>query len=863
MRHIIESQSHFFQSVPDRVRKFRKWIWAAFFILLVSIAPGVMKFELDLTDEFFFGKDDPVKVAFDQFRQEFGSDESIYVVYRAKDGDVFSPTSLTALSGLQEDLLNYRLNLKAEDISPLDHIVDITSLINVSYLESSDDALVSRQFIGNRLPTTPLESNVYRELAQDHPDYPLLYVSKDSTYGGMIIQTDFKTRLVIDEDSQNAAPDFLDDFETGEESFDDIYDDIDVTDDESHFINENTSQQKINFESVDMQDYSDVTGAIRAILEKKEYTNALEYYLVGAPPMNAYIWDNMMQQINLVMILTLVITLAMLWVLFRSFAAVVWPVVIITAASILTIAVFGWFGLKMNMMVNVTILLILVVGVADSVHILSGYLYFRNKGKEHREALNATYEKSGVAVFLTSVTTAVGMLVLLIVPIVPIQRFAMSASLGVFLAFLFTVFLLPLMLDLWAPKIKARKEGEEAKEEGIHLIQVMLQKVERWSHINPSFNIIVFSLIGVIFLFGVTKIEVDSNFVNIFGKDSIIYESTTLVDEKMGGTQNLEIMIDMGERDALKHPAVLNAMDELQNHLETEVENVVIARSLVNIVKDSNRSLNGGRDAFYVIPQDPHVLQQTLFLFNNANPSDRRKVVSDDYQKAHISVNFVNMGSKHYTAIVEDIEAEMKRIFDPLKATYPDMDVSATGGLTIILKMVDYLSWSQIQGFGVALLVISAILFFLFDSWRIGLIALFPNVFPLVIVFGAMGYLKIPLDVDTLIVAPLMIGIVVDDTIHFLTHYREEVLKHGDKHLAISKTFREVGQAIVFTSLVLSAAFLTFLLIDHEGMKNFGLLSAVAITTALIAELFLLPALLLKYNVTFKQRASDKEVTST
>ncbi|HFE37811.1 MAG TPA: hypothetical protein ENK06_05255, partial [Gammaproteobacteria bacterium] len=521
------------------------------------------------------------------------------------------------------------------------------------------------------------------------------------------------------------------------------------------------------------------------------------------------------------------------------------------AASVITIAIFGWLGLKMNMMVNVTILLILVVGVADSVHILSGYLYFRNQGKPHKAAIESTYEKSGVAVFLTSLTTAIGMLVLLVVPLVPIQRFAISASLGVLLAFIFTVFLLPLMLDLWAPKLKKPKGKVASKDEGIHIIQWLLQKVEHYSHINPNYNIIVFSLLGLIFLFGVTKIQVDSNFVNIFGDGSTIETATSLVDEKMGGTQNLEIMIDMGRSEALKQPQVLNVMNELQNYLTTEVENVVIVRSLVNIVKDSNKSLNGGRESAYVIPQDPAVLEQTLFLFNNANPVDRRKVVSDNYQKAHITVNFLNMGSMHYTAIVADIEKKMAQLFAPLKKDYPQMQVNATGGLTIILKMVDYLSWSQIQGFAIALLAISGILFFIFDSWRIGLIALFPNVFPLVIVFGTMGYFGIPLDVDTLIVAPLMIGIVVDDTIHFLTHYREEIIKHNDKYLAISKAFREVGQAIVFTSIILSASFLTFLLLEHQGMKHFGLLAAVAIMTALLAELFLLPALLLKYNVTF------------
>jgi len=858
MKKLFEAQSQFFQQVPDTVLKYRKWIWGLFIVLVIAIAPGAGKFQLDLSDEFFFEDDDPVKLAFDRFREEFGGDESFYIVYRAIDGDVFSKNSLTALRNLQEELLNYRLELEAGEESPLDHIVDITSLINVSYLEASHDALISRQFVGDRIPLTQAQTEDYRQQAMKHPDYPLLYVSEDSKYGGIVIRTDFKTRFK-EEHSDDLDTKIVDDFAMDE--FD--YEAFDVADIDLSSINlsvENSNPK--TFEPVEIEDYSYVNAAIRAIIDKPEYASVLEYYAVGTPPLNAYVWDNLIQQINAVMTLTLLITLIMLWLLFRSFAAVVWPVVIIVAASVVTVAVFGWLGLKMNMMINVTVLLILVVGVADSVHILSGYLYFRNLGKKHRQALNAAYEKSGVAVFLTSITTAIGMLALLVVPIIPVQRFALSAALGVMLAFLFTVFILPLMLDLWAPKIKSKKDNKEQQETGIHFIQVLLQKVEHFSHLKPNINIIAFSFIAVFFLFGITKIEVDSNFVNIFGEDSIIKQSTTLVDEKMGGTQSLEIMINMGSDNALKQPDVLNAMDKLQTYLETEVEHVVITRSLVNIVKDSNKSLNGGLAEAYSIPQDPAILQQTLFLFNNANPEDRRKVVSDNYQKAHITVNFINMGSMHYTAIVDKIETKTAEIFAPLKTSYPAMDVSATGGLTIMLKMIDYLSWSQIQGFGVALLVISFILFFLFGSWQIGLIALFPNLSPLVVVFGSMGYLKIPLDVDTLIVAPLMIGIVVDDTIHFLTHYREEVIKHGDKHLAINKAFREVGQAIVFTTIILSSAFLTFLLLDHQGMKNFGLLSAVAIITALIAELFLLPSLLIKFNVSFQSRRIDKDQAS-
>ncbi|MDH5378191.1 MAG: MMPL family transporter, partial [Gammaproteobacteria bacterium] len=262
----------------------------------------------------------------------------------------------------------------------------------------------------------------------------------------------------------------------------------------------------------------------------------------------------------------------------------------------------------------------------------------------------------------------------------------------------------------------------------------------------------------------------------------------------------------------------------------------------------SNKSLNGGREDYYRIPDEPRVVDQTLFLFNNANPKDRRLVVSDDYRKAHITASFTNVGSKRYVEVFEVIEPVVEEIFGPLRNTYPEMKITTTGGMTLFSKLLDLLSWSQIKGFGIALALISIVLLLVFSSIKMGLVAIYPNLFPLVVMFGLMGYLGIPLDVDTLIVAPLMIGIVVDDTIHFMNHYRAEIMKHGDVSKAIQVAFREVGQAITFTSLILALSFMAMIGLDHQGLKNFGILSSLTIITALIAELFLLPALLSKTN---------------
>ena len=878
MQFLFQWFMNLFQQIPDWTLRHRFKVWIGFILIVLAILPGVTRFQLNLSEEFFFQDNDPVKKAFERFRLQFGGDEAIYLVYEAKDGDIFSTRSLSALRSLQEEILNYRLQLEPGTSSALDHIVDVTSLINISYLNASEDSLTSSQFIGDRIPTTPAEIEAYRQKALAHPDYPLLYVSNDSRYGSILIRTDFKTELIdLNEETpvpaQSQDADLgtgLDDLTLEYEEYDDFAE-LDVSSFDTSALEDTAASENYRFETVDVQEYSDVMAALKTYLDKPEYTQHLTILATGNPPLNAFIWDNFVPQINFFMMITLLIVMGALFILFRSFSAVLWPTLIIILCSALTIAVMGWLGLVMNLMFNVTIILILVVGVADAVHLISGYVFFRQQGFEHREALREAYAKAGMAIFLTSVTTAIGMLALVTVPLTPIQNFGISCAIGVLFAFIVSVVMLPLLLEIWKPAKKLPSHPSSHHEPStttkaakpLSWVQQFLNAIEPYALAAPWFNISIFSILAVVFIFGATKIRVDSNQINVFGEGHEIRQAYDIVDQNMGGTQNLEIFLESQQEGIFQDPAVLNMMDELQNYIEG-VPNVVVTRSLVNIVKDANQSLHAGQAAYYSIPQDARQLQQTLFLFNNANPKDRRRVVSDDYSKAHITINTVTIGSKESVVLFEEVEKKIQELISPLQQQYPSLKATLTGSVTLIVKMVDYLSWSQITGFGLALTAISLILLGIFGSIRVGLIALFPNLFPLIVVFGAMGYLNIPIDIDTLIVAPLMIGIVVDDTIHFLTHYREEIIKsHGDILKAIHEVFKEVGQAITFTSLILALAFISFVGLEHQGLKSFGVLSAIAIVTALIAELFLLPALLYVTRTTFKRQRMKLQSTGS
>ncbi len=843
MEKYLDRVNQFFEQVPDWVRKYRVAVWTIFFLANVVILSGVSWFKIDMTLESYFQQDDPVKRAYDRFRAQFGSDEIIFLIYEAKDGDIFSNNSLQAVKRIQNELLNYRLTIPADQPSELDHIIDVTSIVNADYMESQGGDLLARHFIGDQLPQTEAERETLRQMALAHPSYPGLYISDDSRFGAIVIKTDFgayvEEDIVISTESTNDLGSAERRIEIEAEEFDDETIEVDM-ESEWNDVSELMADQTPKFHRMQIDDYGLFMREFQPILEKKDYTDHLKFYPVGNAPVMNFFEEVVFKDLLVISVASLLLIVAVLWILFRSVSAVIWPVVVVVVSFLWVVGLIGWSGVIMTMMINIIAFLILAVGVADAIHILSGYLFFRQQNQDHETALRSVFKKSGLACFLTSFTTAIGLFSLVLVPIVPVRNFGIFAALGVEIAFLITVFILPLMLDLWAPVAK----NVTLDDGRIHPLQRLLRMVEHVGYDYAKTVIVIFTILSVLLLIAGSGIKVNSNFVEILPPGSLIRQSVNIADEKLNGSQNFEILLDAGQADAFKDPDLLNRMAELEEYLyETYPELVGKTTSLVDIAKSSYKALHDNDPAKYIIPQEQEVLAQTLFLYNNANPKNRRLFVSDDYSQARFTVSAKNQGTYIYSPFVEDIQNKVDTLFDSAKDKYPDLNVQLTGGMSLMCKLLDYISWSQIKSFGLALTVISVLLLIVFGSVKIGIIALFPNLMPIVFVFGVMGFFGISLDTDTLLIAPLIIGIAIDDTIHFLTHYRAGLRAGSDINGSIRLTVREAGQAIMFTSLVLSIGFLTFMFSQHMSMRNFGVLSSLAIMLALVTDLLLLPAL--------------------
>lgn len=854
---------HFLESVTDMVRKRRLIVWLAFIAITVFTFLGIPKTKFDMTIEGWFKENDPVLVAMDEFKAQFGSNEGVYIVYKPEDGDVFSPKSLETVKGIYEDIIAEKY---ASDSTQLKHIVKVNTILNAQLLMADGDVLVSRQLIGENIPQTQAEIEELRKLARTQRSFPLLFFSKDMKYGGILIETDFGTELLEDEESASddtegevaEAPEELamDELEALDELVVEDFSEAEVK----------KTEERVRFKHADLSELVPLMEEINAILYKPEYKEHFDYYAVGNAPLAYEQQTIASSEAGPIYMGLLLIIAVLLWFFVRSFSAVVWSLLIVIVSAVWTIGLAGWMEVEVTVFLMLTVMLILTIGVCDASHIFSGFLFFRNQGYDRRTSVEKVFKSTNKAIILTALTSIIGMLACLIIPIPRIQVFGIMSAAGVAFACILTIFLLPLMLDAWAPGLPDKsKKKKFTFTSGKYIPNFSLFLQRRLDNVlsvvqkNPVGIIFFFLMVLGLTIYGTTMLKVDTNIANQFVEGNPYRESARIIDEKMMGSLNMEIYLDLDKANAFENPFVLKKIDQLQRTLEKNYSEVVVSTSsLVEVVKKANQTLNEGREDMYVIPDKQNVLAQTLFMFNMANPEDRRKQVSDNYSKSHISVQLYNVGSHKYMKVYERMHKDIDATIAELKEQYPDTKVSITGALPMNMKFVQIIAGNGLQNIIVVLITITIVLMFVFGSLQGGLIAIIPNLIPSMLTLGLLGLTGNSVDIDILLLLPVVVGISVDDTVHFISRYKDKLKTEGDIRTALHHTIKEVGQAATFTSLVLGLGFGILSFSAMQGTANVGKFGSIAIFSALMCDLFLLPALILVFKPKFQKKTKMK-----
>ncbi len=833
MQQLLFRLNDLFERTPSALLPYRWFILLGFIAMSLVMGTSTSKyFAMNMAPEVWFESGaTPLEIR-DDFRRQFGSDEGVYIVYRPQSGDVFTEDALRTLESLHRELEEASLQAAPNELS---RVVKVDSLFNARYQIAEGDTLIAKKLIGADFPTSQAERENRRAIALTQDSFDRVFYSPDFSYGGIRIKTNFGATPANAPmnvgvlDSSNLLQD--DAFGFTLDSSNPLHVDIQA------------EVTEVEFTSVQLDEYTRFMSALKAITAQPQYAG-FEFHYVGNPATMEFMLTSIIEAAGLLLIMVLLIVV-MLWVLFRSLSAVIWPLIIVFFAGFWAVGLGCWFGMTYTSMLVLTFMLVLAVGIASCVHVLSAYTIFSREGKSHERAMALAYRKTGTPILLTSLTTMAGMLALTLTDMPIITVFGVTSALAVTFAFLLIVVLLPVLLDFWHPNLRKDSDDEAVGKKPLVNLQPMLARIADFTERRAKSIVLCYIAIFAVLVYGSLDLEIDTNFSKLAREGTPQQVALKLVDEDMMGGMSLEVLMDFDTPDALKDPQVLKAISAFQQHISDNYSDKVIKTlSIADVVKDSNQVMHNNDPAYHVIPDDPILAAQLLYLFNNANTDDRREVVSDDYRVSHISFLLRNAGTNEYTAFFDQLDQDFERIFGPLKADYPGAEIQTTGTFHLMMELMDHVAWTQLKSFSFALIIITLLMMITLGSPQAGLISMIPNLLPAVFTFGIMGWLGIPLDTDTLIVAPIIIGIAVDDTIHFLTHYRYAWIEHGDVGVAVRQTLREVGQAVAFTSLILGLGFGVLGFAGYLGLAKPGVFGALAILVALFSDLLFLPALM-------------------
>lgn len=577
-----------------------------------------------------------------------------------------------------------------------------------------------------------------------------------------------------------------------------------------------------------------VVNATREMLATYRADHPDFTYLLTGPAAVSHTFKEVTQEDMKVMVPMLLAAIVIFLLLsFRRLSGVAMPFVVIIGSLTMTLGFAGWVGIEFNNLTAVVPHILIAISVADAVHILVTFFQFRRAGLDRRQATHKTLVKNLAPTLLTSISTAIGFFSFSSAKIIPIVYMGILAGTGTLLAWFITIFLLtPMMLYL---PVKVKYAPDAVKPDEAHPLAI---RYARWlqRYRIPVMSGFAVTAVAAIYL-GMLN-EVNSNPFKYFAADVPTRVANEFAEEHVGGMSGFEIVIDSGEADGIKNPSFLNRADTFQQWLQ-EREHVSKTVSIIDIIKETNRSLNSDDPNAYVIPDDQNLIAQELFLYTMSLPQgmDLNNRMTLNQDKMRMTAMSKLHDSKAALAEIEVIEA---------KATELGLNAYVTGKMPLYHNMNPYVVSAFFTSIGMALILVAILMVFALRSVKLGLLSMIPNTMPLVFGAALMTILGKPLDIGTVLVASTCLGIAVDDTIHFLSNYNRWRKLGASPHMAVANVITHTGPALTVTTVVLVVAFATFAFASFVPNINFGILTAIVLTSALITDFTLLPAMLMR-----------------
>jgi hypothetical protein len=567
----------------------------------------------------------------------------------------------------------------------------------------------------------------------------------------------------------------------------------------------------------------------REVLNK--YSNKVDkFYLAGWTTTNLSLSQYMKKDIATFIPITYLLIVLAVYFFFRNIRLTILAVANISMCMGSTMGLFAITGITLNNVTTIVPPLVMALALCDTVHIFS-HMEKRvlSQFPDKRKALASVLDKVVTPCFLTTITTAIGFLSLSISEIPPIKEFAYIASAGMVFEFIFSFFFLPPLILFFAPE-KIYKDYTKQK-----VMTSFLSKINNFVQKQYKSIALLSLVIILIACWFTSKISVETNLLDYFKKQSPVRTSIAFVEKKLSGIGTLDISFKAQDVDAFKIPANLKIVDNLQQRINS-LKGVDKTISFVDFIKDMNESFHDEDNKYHTIPETRELIAQYLLLYDSDETED---FINELYDQARISIRI----SEHSTAEQEKIINKIKQYLNNMDNN--GIDIRITGRALQDVNTIDALVKGQVYSLSLAAGIIGIIMFIVLKSFAIGCLSLIPNLIPIILNFGIMGIAGIPLNTATALIAAVALGIAVDDTIHFLTGYKEK----RTEGFSISESVKTViflkGRAILSSSLILCIGFGVLVLSRFVPTINFGMLSAIIMITAVIGDLVVLPSIIL------------------
>jgi predicted RND superfamily exporter protein len=778
-----------FEKMGDFITTYPKSIIVVILALSFLVISNLPKITIDTSTEGFLHSEDPALVRYEKFKEQFGQDEKIMVVVRNKD--VFDIKNLEKLQELHTELEN-----------SVPHLTDITSLINARNTRGEGDQLIVEDLFLT-WPQNDAELQAIKDIAIKSEMYKNLLISDDLTLTTIILEPDAYETV--------SGADDLDGFGSEEEA----------PAEDAEFLEDASKSEMVR-----------VAQEIAA----KYKTEDFDVFIAGSLAVNDFNKRSVQKDMQKFVKLVLLMMMIFLFIVFRRVSAVILPIFIVAISLLTTMGTMALVGTPITIPTQILPSFLLAVGIGAVVHLLAMFFKHLNENGNKNKAISYSLGHSGLAIVMTSLTTAAGMLSFSTALIAPIADLGIFAAIGIMIALVNTLILLPAILS-----ISPIKPAKEKMKKNSQRMDKFLDLVALFSFNNAKAIVGVSIVVIIIWTYAAAQIQFKHDPLSWQPDDSPIKISTEIVDRELRGSVTMEVIIDTKKENGLYNTELLNAIDRVIKKAEAiENEKYFVGKGwgVGEVLKEIHRALHENKQDFYAITDNNALIPQEFLLFENSGSDDLEDVVDSAMSKARVTFKLPWMEAGEYEELSQELEHLMRSELGN------NVEITITGMVPLFQRTLSAAMTSMATSYITAFVLIAIMMMILLGSVRIGLISMVPNVLPVIMTLGFMSMFGMHLDMFTMLVGAIVIGLSVDDTVHFFHNFAKYHHQGFSTKEAVEQTMIGTGRALVSTSIVLSLGFLVYAFASLSNLIHFGILTGGAIAIALVSNIILGPALL-------------------